>query len=369
MDSTIRRALLHALAGVALAMSSVGCTEDELPSYGRVRVVAVRANPPTGTPGQAVELALLNSHDIHGWGWTPESPPTQVAWLGGCHNPPGGEYYGCYPALREAVSNYSAPLDATPDSVLAAYPGLVGLGDRFTFTVPSDIIGASHQTGMSYVFFAACAGRLTPAPDITDAVPLACLGEHGERLGRDAYDMGFATVPTVAGVSNANPVMTGLELNGVPVPYSHLDGVESTLPQCENDADCAALGDGRIEQACASADRAGHCIPVLQRCTSAHCSHYVLAPTIDLGSAEPNLLAAASDGSVPLEVLRLEVRGPWLWSEREFTRRGDGWSESFDVPVDPPSEIEDGDEAAIWLVLRDNRGGVTWLGWDFKVGG
>lgn len=363
------------LGASVLLIFSGACKQADNSDTPHFQVVAVRAEPPTGIPGGPVELALLSSDDTldHGGSTGNHSAgslPAEVAWLGGCHNPPGGQYYDCYPALRQAVFDFANPVDTTPDAVMAARAGVLGLGPTFGFAMPMDIIGPTHPTGMSYVFFAACRGKLAPAPDITDSVPLACLGAQHERLGRTAFEVGFATVPTILGYGNQNPVIIGLLLNGSPLTISQVNGTELELPACQSDADCPALVEGEIEQVCATSRNPGHCIPLIKRCGDPRtCPAYRLTPVIDPQSAEPNPQANTSGGSVPLEILTLKVREPWFKWDRNFTRRGGGWSDSLDSPLRVPADAPDGMETRGWVIVRDNRGGVSWVRWDFKVGG
>jgi hypothetical protein len=206
----------------AAAVVSVGCMGKEPTDSSHLTVLAVRAEPPTGVPGGAVTFELLHSDEV-----APPAGgarPTQIAWLGGCHDPPGGQYFGCYPGLRSTVASFaSAVLDTPPDVLTRAG---AGLGTTFSMTIPADV--AARGYGVSFAFFAVCTGRLVPAPDREDTVPLDCREAGGKSIDRSGFAVGFTTVYTVPGVANHNPIIDGIDFDGV-----SLDELA-----CGADADC-----------------------------------------------------------------------------------------------------------------------------------
>jgi len=122
------------------------CRADQFASMDAIRleVVAVQAEPPSGAPGTVAQLELVHSAMI----LPSESPdaedridPSQVrvAWLGGCHNPPSGQYYGCLPMLRVVAEQLPSPLpDAIPEG--AVPEGILGVGESFAVPIPDDIL-------------------------------------------------------------------------------------------------------------------------------------------------------------------------------------------------------------------------------------
>jgi hypothetical protein len=177
--------------------------------------------------------------------------------------------------------------------------------------------------------------------------------------GLCAFEVGFATVPTLLMGGNANPLLQGLEVDGV--------RVESA--PCGAPEDCPATGDENLPQTChQDAGATGHCLPLLERCErgDASCPEYRLTPLVAAQSAEPNPLAAAPGKPVPREVLTVHLYAPWLDSSLDFVWEADGWSEPLDyrmrVPAAYPRE-----GFRLWVLLRDNRGGVDWLYRDFAL--
>jgi hypothetical protein len=304
-----------------LATGALACMPSEPTDTRHLEVVAVRADPPTTLPGQSVALTLLSSAEVEG-----TESDLEVAWLGGCHNPPGGEYFGCCPALATAVGAYHDPVRDTPQNELGLHPGVLGLGKTFHFTPPPEIVGAGRMMGVSLAFFAVCRGTLVPEPQVTQRVPFACLDAQGKRQGRDAFAVGFTTVPTLLGGGNQNPTLLGLLMDGVPLAGAG-EEVLPSFPRCSG---------------------ASHCDPVM-------------TPVVDLASAEPNPLAAEPGAPIPFE-----VRGPGFTLRKEFTLEAQGWSIPLDFAVRIGPEYPD-DHATLWVVLRDNRGGVIWEHWNFRL--
>ena len=196
------------------------------------------AGPASGAPGEVVTLEML-----HADGAPRESDRArkaiQIAWLGGCHNPASRLYFDCFPTISGIAAELSrVVVDTPPDSLP---PGVFGVGTTFTLPIPDDILSSAPRFagdpvhfGVSYVFFAACAGELRPRPGRTDRVPLACVDPSGgAELGPNDFVQGFATVPTYEGARNDNPLLTS-------VRFGALDVVSD---QCATDADCDGLAD------------------------------------------------------------------------------------------------------------------------------
>jgi hypothetical protein len=323
---------------LASGVASAGCMADEPKDSSHLTVLAVRAEPPTGVPGQAVTFELLHSDEVDPPAGSPRT--LEIAWLGGCHNPAGGQYFDCYPGLRSAARLLAQRLLDTPAEVLARAGA--GLGTGFSTTIPVDITARGY--GVSFVFFAVCAGELTPAPDREDTVPLDCLSANGKSIDRAGFAVGFTTVYTVPGVANHNPVIDGIDFDGVPLDESG----------CAIDADCPSAGAERCHAPSA------RCLPVLEPCAASGCHR--LTARIDPASAEPNPLGAAGTR----ETLELELVGPTIDATRRV--RGDGSSfvddPSFRMGGPPPGSAE---TLSVWLLVRDDRGGVAWTERTFLV--
>src|SRR5258706_6743534 len=94
--------------------------------------------------------------------------------------------------------------------------------------LPGDIVSRRPRPtegayyGIAYVFFAVCAGTLTPIPPedggLAPAFPLGCIGADGKRLGADGFVPGYTQVYVFDdGRTNENPKPNGLTLDGDPL--------------------------------------------------------------------------------------------------------------------------------------------------------
>jgi hypothetical protein len=319
---------------------------DEPKDSGHLAVLAVRAEPPTGVPGGVVAFELLHSDEV--------APPAggartlEVAWLGGCHNPPGGQYFGCYPGLRSAVTLLAPRVVDTPAEVLARAGA--GLGQSFSAVIPENI--AARGYGVSFAFFAVCAGELAPAPNIEDSVPLGCSDANGRSVDRAGFAVGFTTVYTVPGLANRNPIINGIDFDGVPLDE----------PACAVDADCPTVGTVSARCHPPSPDPGGRCLRVLEPCAVSGCHR--LAARIDPTSAEPDSLARVAGTR---ETLELRLIGPTLDATQRLRGDGSSWLDdpSFRIGGPPPGS---GETFSVWLIVRDDRGGVAWTERTFLAG-
>src|SRR3954471_23596557 len=199
MSSLTRRLLL-----APLALSAFACQDDFVPQSAihGLRVLAVRPEPASGSPGATVHLELLFADSrVPDADAMPPMPPVSIAWLGGCHNPPGRQYYACLPALRRLAGNPGLG-DAS-----AGAPEFAS-GPTFDETLPDDILSAAPKLpsdpvhyGVSYVFFAACIGTLTG--DGASEFPLTCKNGN-EPVGPSGFVIGFTTIYSYAGAENQN---------------------------------------------------------------------------------------------------------------------------------------------------------------------
>src|SRR5438445_2491353 len=135
-----RRAILPVLALSLFAALGCGPQFDPGNEIKTLRVLGVKKDKPYAQPGDDVDLQLL-WHD-------PKERAVQRVFIGGCVNPPGDLYYGCFAQYGQTG---------------AGLPPF-GSGDTFTVSLPSDIISSrpalepgQPRYGLYIVFFAVCA--------------------------------------------------------------------------------------------------------------------------------------------------------------------------------------------------------------------
>src|SRR5690242_18820623 len=118
-----RRSILGALAFAMLAAPvawTSGCAGDYLPSdlVNGLRVFTVVADKPYAKPGDSVTFEMKY------YDGAPNSDgprPVQILWIGGCVNPPGDLYYGCFPQLAKVFANLD-PNNPPPPGLIQLFP-------------------------------------------------------------------------------------------------------------------------------------------------------------------------------------------------------------------------------------------------------
>lgn len=351
-----------------------------------VRVLAVTSAPASGVPGERAELQLeaydARQHpglatagsDAGADAGTEMPAPLTVAWLGGCHNPPGDVHFGCYPLLQRIAAALPSRLPASAAEVPVEQREFWGVGSRFAATIPEDVLeGRQLDTnalpfGVSFVFFAVCRGHLLPAPDVPNDVPLRCESDDGEPVDSEGFVSGFATLYTYAGSVNRAPVISAKITAGRELPE----------PACASDSDCAPLASGALGSVCRSplparisgepSAASSRCMPSVQRCVAPPCPSYELWPLLAAGSVEPDLAAAPPGGRPPSEVIWVKYYGLGGLSEGQalINDRASGLSPSYSTRWTPPP-FASAAPLPVWAVVQDNRGGASVARWDFVV--
>jgi hypothetical protein len=319
-----------------------------------LRVLAVRPEPASGAPGETVSLEILVA-DGTASNSGEQARPIEIAWLGGCHNPPSRLYFDCFPTLSSIAEELSQTVAETPPDALP--PGAFGIGSTFSLPTPDDILAsaplAQNDTarfGVSYVFFAACAGELRARPSRRDQVPLACVNPAtGRERGPNDFVQGFATLFTFEGVRNENPIVTGLRFGSLAVVDQ----------ECSQDSDCDGLAEPG-KYACLESRR---CAPVVRRCRDdGDCPRILVFPDIDPESAE----------TLPGEGAREIVWANFYATDGDFDTgtqlvndRVSGFIEEHGAYFRPPLEAG---RVELFVTVHDQRGGTAWSSFEIAVG-
>jgi hypothetical protein len=334
------------------------CSEDfESPArLDSVRVLAVRSEPASGVPGSdaALEMLLVD-----------EDPPPELAppreleilWLGGCHNPPGRQFYECYPLLRALAAELEDGAVQTPPDRLP--PGVFGTGRTFSFTVPEGIVADAPRVrtdpvhfGVSFVFFAVCSGKLRPRPELRNRIPIDCVDrESGGPVPSSEFVSGFSTLYSFEGLVNENPSLNGLRIDGA--PYT------PAMP-CEADSDCAALEDSEraLRYACSSGRV---CVPRFTACPQqGECPAHRIEPDIDRASSE-----RVGDENEILWANYYSTAGRFDADAQLVSDRKTGYTDDPSGRWHPPRKAVD--TVRFFITVNDQRGGATWTSLDVTV--
>ena len=334
-----------------LCLFLLGCGPDFDPpsELHSLRVLAVEKDVPYAQPGQTVNLQMLwqDASLLAG----PDRPIT-VAWSPPCFDPPGDLYYACF----------SDP---------SLFGGMLSRGEHTSFEVPLDIIsrrppptdGSNTAYGISYVFFAVCAGELSllPPGDGT-SLPVACKDASGKSLGADDFVAGYTSIYSFEGFSNHNPLIGGFEFRSQSLPRSAV----CLLDECQALAGSAPA----VDFDCNDPEQSARCVPTCADDGDSSCPAYAFRPTIDkteLANQDIDDVSAAQLGRTVGEQMWVDYytdAGGFKSPVRLLNDATNGWNDDYGTDFYAPKEPG---LARIWAIAHDNRGGVAWSGVTLKV--
>jgi hypothetical protein len=336
------RASFAVLAGVAFAAASSSCVGGSFEPQtlvGSVRVLVARVDKPYARPGDRVTVEVLAED-----GRADRSRPMKVYWVPlPCVNPPGDLYYSCFAALNPSAAR--APDAGVPELPPFLRPGaditpFLVEGTRYSFDLPKDIVtahpivaGADAPYGIAFAFAIACAGRvriteLDPASDNPQSIPIGCTDDEGNALGPSEYVLSFARVYAYDELSNANPVIDGVTLDGKPINPS--EGI--VVDRCRADA---------------GADACKHDVAVLVPDAS-----WEPRPGAPDGEGRPRHELVYATYYYTRGVGSFDADGKVLFDT--FKGRVEPSANQL-VPADVPGR------GTVWIVVQDNRGGASWV--------
>lgn len=353
--------------GLALGAGLVACgaSFDPASELQALRVLAVHKSRPYARPGERVDLQLL-WHDPR-----PNRPAPQVAWLAFCENPPGDLFQGCFTQAPDLSA------DELSERVSLPSAGAETVNDRFSFRTASDIISSrppppessGPRYGLHYVFFAVCAGQLDLRTS-SEQLPFVCYEEADELPGFTAGDVqldsrdfvvGYTAVFVYEELANQNPLVLGVELNGVtfwpdapqPTVNAPPGAVLLAPPDLCVGTSCAPPPEEEDAASCPE--------PLTLPACAGDCDEVELRPFIEPSSAEVDV-AASSRSSEALEeqmwVNYYTAGGEVSEEVRLLNDATVGWNEDFATDYQP---AETAGVSYIWAVAHDNRGGTDWV--------
>jgi hypothetical protein len=295
-----------------------------------VRILATRSDKPYAKPGDTVNMEVLAADDR-----LDKTVPMTVQWVPvPCIDPPNDSYFGCYPGFAQLP----AGVDLTP---------VLHTGTTYSFTMPTDVI-TSHvkrtgsvdadPNGLAVIFTIACAGHVEYVPPKVNgspnAMPLGCFDADHNALGPDQYVFAFSLVYAFNDRTNANPVIDQLTFGGTPVDPN----VGITVDHCGS---AAADVNGTVNRS--------------------NCPKTGMDIVVPDSSWELNPSDLDANGNPKKE----EIRVQYFSTDGKFANdtinlfdatagRITGTSDDFTAPALAGENM-------IWAVVRDDRGGATWL--------
>ncbi len=361
--------LAMALAAALLA-GGCGPQFDPESKVQSLRVFAVQKSEPYGKDGAIEHLTMLWDDPRGG------ATPLDVAWFSGCNNPDGDLYYNCYKELTPTGAGGAGGSGGSGGSSGAGGSGnpcnqilRKGSGNSFCFKIPDKII-ESHtpfkdptQTpyGLSYVFFAACRGRLGLAPPGQE-FPTACYDKKtGKQLGSDDFVAGYTAIYSYAQYDNNNPVIDGVSFNGVKLTQVNQGGPcidpDPVNPMPGVDLNCTSPAPPPTIN-CSATEDAVPCIPSCPGDGDSSCPAYTVKPIIDQAKSQEKDPVAG--GSLTEQMwVRYFADGGKLKSEvRLVNDATKGWNTDYGTTFRAPKKKG---PMHIWAVAQDNRGGSSWV--------
>jgi len=344
----LRRWVLASLGCVGVAIS---CAPgfDPPSTVNGLRVLGIDADKPYANPGDTVTLRMTVTDGLRDAEGKPR--PLQIAWIGGCFDPPGDQYILCLPQLIETFQSLGNGGTSEFLGLSIATPEQDGEPSAHAFSVelPTDIVSRrpvpaeGPHYGIAYVFFAACAGTLAPASFGNDEVPefpLQCLDADGNPQGPESFVPGYTQIYAFGdGRTNANPPTTALTLDGAELPTDPADA--PVIPHCDVTAE-----ERRAASGCAKED------------LLASCTEYKLAAVVP-DVAESILESNGATGGALREAVWVSYftdRGNLDSPIRLVSDATKGFQPEFEATWLPPSEPG---LVSVWAVTRDQRGGQS----------
>lgn len=309
-----------------------------------LRIFGVEADKPYASGGDSVTFTMTYAD-----GLDPANPRAiQIAWLGGCFDPPGDAYYGCYAQLGATLSAASSLAPGKP--LPPELAGMLGVGPAFTLTVPADLVtrrpapAEGPRYGTAFVFFMACAGKLGPAPEAASgragSFPVACFDATGKQLGADSFVPGYTQIYAFEdGRTNANPVLSGITYDGKDLPED--------LSKAPIFKACGLTDDERRVQGCSKQDPA------------TACTSYTIKAEVPHDVAELDPSSTAADGSPLHEAVWVDYYADGGELSGDVALLSDatsGYNDDHAVTWLPPSTPG---VYSVWAVVHDNRGGTA----------
>lgn len=347
-----RRALLAGLAALCVGAPCCGGGGGGRPSQVEsLRVIAVTADNPYVKPGvdKNVTFSLTYADALDSVEDGPRE--VQVTWLGGCVNPIGDSYLGCFAQFGKIFQGILGGGGAGLQGVFkqeTLTPELSGApgSASFTMSLPDDIMTGSLPTqtdttySTAYVFFAVCAGMVKPPPpDSVEGFPLVCYDKvTGEQLSPDSYVVGYTQVFAFSDArSNTNPTVMGMKFDG--------EDVGDTEETAKVVAPCKAGTGAPAQQGCGA--------PSVEECDS----YPVEALVDDVAELDPeSAVEAKAPTKEAIWVDYFSDAGSFGGAKKLIVDPSRGYLADHATEWTPPAEAG---LVTIWAVVHDARGGAS----------
>lgn len=335
---SMKRASLALLGALSLSTVACGPEFDSPSEIKTLRVLGVKKDKPYAQPGDSVHLELL-AHDAKG------RDDIQYAFIGGCVNPPGDLYYGCFAQYGQLFAEGKLPQ--------------VEFKDTFDFELPSDVISSRRDIepgqpryGLGIVFFAACAGELSfdmnaSAGEGSGGLPLLCLDENKKPLGSDDFVVGYSSIYSFEGVANQNPTFFRDDDGKGRFKIAGEDVVADCLGgDCQNTDPVEVDCDAEPERCVEACDDDGE----------PECPAIDVAPQIEQVIERDDVSSDLFGTEVTEQMwVNYYVDHGGISEVRLLNDTNSGWNSKYRAELRAP---KDKAPFLLWAVAHDNRGGM-----------
>lgn len=304
-----------------------------------VRILASSADKSYAMPGATVNLTVL-AYD----GRPTQPEPMTIYWLPFvCENPTDDAYYACFPQIEKGVFAAGAAGGLGPGVDLTPF---LDTGPQYSFTMPADAVtshaivpGTPVPYGIAILFNIACAGHLEivpidPSNVNPETVPLGCFDSQNNQLGPNDYVFGYTRVYAYDTLTNANPVIDHVDVNGQTLAVT-ADSLGQSITEPVTTSPCT-----------------GKCQPV----------H--IGPVVPASSQEVDPEQMLPGGGLAKEEIWADffVTFGSVGNDARLlydsTTGSVGGPSVTDVQFTPPATPGNG---TFWAVVHDNRGGASWV--------
>ncbi len=303
------------LLGALATLSACGEDADPGSRISTLRVMAVRADKPYAKPGDTVNLDAL-------WwdGLDPDRTQRARSWAWAtCVNPTGSSVVECFAKIASDAQKTGKPPQFALGSDL----------DVFQLTVPSDVLSSLPDPAKVYaevgVVLIVCPGTLQlpdPQAGFTPGTfPIQCIDPSGRSLGLDEFEAGLKRVFVRASSTNANPKIDAITWDGA----------------------AWAASDTKTVSAC---DTTGN---RYDRCDASLAHQVALTVTPDSLESGTDEFGQTYDEQIVMQYYATE--GIFEYDVKLAKDPQTGWVARSKAK---------GSTIHMWMVARDNRGGVNW---------
>ncbi len=329
--------LLRASLLVAIAVGPVSCSNapyENKSEVKSVRILATKADLPYAHPGETVSLEALV--------WDGREKPTlpmHFYWLPvPCTNPPGGQYFDCYPELEAAFP--------TPGIDLSSQ--LVE-GTSYQITIPPTALDrvvlapgrSGEPLGTAWQFMIVCAGhverKVRSAAYQENQAPFGCFGPDRKELPIEEGYFGFMRVTISKTSRNAHPKIGSLVQRGARVN----PGDTVWFEHCQKDA--------------------------VETFTHGNCDTIGMDVAYSDADAEIDPTNLDAKGNLARETIYTDwfvTLGRFPESRRIERDPFEGRPPVPNILYEPPRSPGRG---TMWAVLHDNRGGTDWASVSVEI--